>query len=109
MASKEEQREQEQLYENYLNVIQPGTKVVGIEGNMVLYQVPGIDAIRQNEMASIQRQYSETPRPIQGTDRVRVISNINTGENVYVEMFPSGRHRPLALSENPKMKALCQN
>ena len=108
MASKEEQSEQEQLYENYLNVIQPGTKVVGIEGNMVLYQVPGIDAIRQNEMASIKRQYSETPRPIQGTDRVRVISNINTGENVFVEMLPSGRHRPLALSENPKMKALGQ-
>lgn len=106
MASKEEQREQEQLYENYLNVIQPGTKVVGIEGNMVLYQVPGIDEIRQNEMESIQRQYSETPKPIQGTDRVRVISNINTGENVFVEMLPSGRHRPLALSENPKMKAL---
>ncbi len=30
MASKEEQSEQEQLYENYLNVIQPGTKVVGM-------------------------------------------------------------------------------
>ena len=101
MASEEEQQAQ-----NYLDVIQPGAKVVGIDGDMVRYQATDSDVIEEKPLASILEVYSKTPKSMQGTDRVKVISNPYTGENVFVEMLPSGRHRPLALSENPKMKTL---